>query len=180
MKLVYDYFPIICFFIAYKFYGIFIATAVTMAAALLQILIYWLIYRRFETMHLIMLAFILVLGSATLFFHKAIFIQWKPSIIYWTLGALLISSHIIGKKPLIYRMLSDQIDLPKKLWKRINFSWGIFLLMLGCINIYVVYHYSTNAWVNFKLFGTLGLTLLFGIIQILYLLCYMKEEKRKQ
>ena len=177
MKLLYDYFPIICFFIAYKLYGIFVATAVTMLASALQISVYWLIHKRFEKVHLITLAFILILGGATLIFHNAIFIQWKPSVIYWIIGLLLIFSHIIGKKPIIHRLLGDKIELPKKIWDRINFSWGLFFIVLGFMNIYVVYHYSTDTWVNFKLFGTLGLTLLFGAIQVIYLSRYVKEEK---
>ena len=175
MKLLYDYFPIICFFIAYKFYGIFVATAVTMVASVAQIGIYWLIYQRFEKIHLITLAFIVILGGATLLFHNAIFIQWKPTVIYWIFGLLLLFSHFIGKKPIIHRLLSDKIQLPKKIWDRINFSWGIFFIALGFLNIYIVYHYSTNAWVNFKLFGTLGLTLLFTLIQVIYLSRYIKE-----
>lgn len=148
-----------------------------MVASVLQIAIYWLIYKRTEKVHLITLAFILVLGGATLFFHKAIFIQWKPSVIYWIFGLLLIFSHVIGKKPIIHRLLGDKIQLPKKIWGRINFAWGVFFILLGFLNLYVVYHYSTNAWVNFKLFGTLGLTLLFALIQVLYLSRYVKEEK---
>lgn len=176
MKLLYDYLPLLCFFIAYKFFGIFVATAVTMTVSVLQILIYWLIYRRFEKIHLIMFIFILILGSATLIFHQEIFIKWKPSVIYWILGLFLIFSHFIGKKPIIHRMLGDKVDLPPKIWGQVNCSWGVFFILLGCLNLYVVYHYSTNAWVNFKLFGALGLTLIFGLIQVLYLSRYIKDK----
>jgi intracellular septation protein len=178
MKFLYDYFPIICFFIAYKFYGIFVATAVTMGASFIQVSGYWLIHRRFEKIHLITLALILLLGTSTLIFHKAIFIKWKPSIIYWVFALLLFGSQYIGKKPLLHRMLGDKISMPAKIWKRMNFWWGVFFTFLGILNLYVVYHYDTNAWVNFKLFGTLGITLVFLVLQALYMARHIEPEKK--
>lgn len=180
MKFIYDYFPIICFFVAYKLYGIYNATAVTMAASVLQIGIFWLVYRRFERLHLIMLAFILVLGGMTLILHDDIYIKWKPSVIYWIMGLLLIASHFFGKKPIIHRLLDGKLTLPKKIWSRVNFSWGIFFFLLGWINLYVVYHFSTNAWVNFKLFGALGLTLVFALVQVLFLSKHIEKEDKKE
>jgi len=178
MKLLYDYFPIICFFIAYKLYGIYVATAVTIIASAIQVSVYWLIYRRFEKVHLITFVLILVLGGSTLLFHKMIFIKWKPSIIYWLFSIALIVSQYFGKLTLIHRMLGDKIKLPQKIWSRINFFWALFFLFLGVLNLYVVYHYTTNAWVNFKLFGTLGLTLVFIILQVLYMYRHMEPEKK--
>lgn len=180
MKVLYDYFPILCFFIAYKFFGIYIATAVTMGASLLQIAAFWLINRRIEKLHLIMLVLILLMGSMTLIFHDEIFIKWKPSLVYWAIGSLLLFSHFFGEKPIIHRLLSDKIEMPHAVWRKINFSWGIFFLVLGWINIYIVYHFSTNAWVNFKLIGTLGLTILFAVAQILYLSRYIKDVPEKK
>ncbi len=184
MKLLYDYFPIICFFIAYKLYGIYVATAVTIGASILQVAFFWLKNRRFETIHLITLAFVVVLGGATLIFHKAIFIKWKPSIIYWIFSIVLIGSHFFTTKPLLHRLLSSKISLPLKIWARLNITWAIFFLLLGFLNLYVVYNYSTSSWVNFKLFGTLGLTLVFIIAQTLYMARHMdsddKTNKKKE
>lgn len=176
MKFLFDYFPIICFFIAYKLFGIYIATAVTMAASLLQMGIYWLLYRQFEKLHLITLILIFILGGFTLIFHKAIFIKWKPSIIYWVFSLALIGSQYIGKKTLIARMLGSKIDLPAKIWTQLNWAWAIFFLLMGFANMYVVYHFSTNAWVNFKLFGTLGLTLVFIVLQAIYMAKHMTQQ----
>ena len=176
MKLLYDYFPIICFFIAYKLYGIYVATAVTMAAAVLQIVALWLVKKRFEKLQLITLALILVFGGTTLIFHKAIFIQLKPSVIYWLFSIALLGSQYIGKKPLIRRMLDMHINLPARIWNHLNLAWGLFFLMLGLLNLYVVYHYSTSAWVNFKLFGTLGLLIVFTIAQGIYLSRHIIEK----
>ncbi len=170
MKLLFDYFPILCFFIAYKFYGIYTATAITMAASVLQVGGYWFKHRRFDNMHLITMCLILVLGSATLFFHEDIFIKWKPSVIYWLFAIALFGSPYYGtKKPLISRLFASQIELPLNIWKQINLSWGVFFTLMGIVNLYVVYHYSTGAWVNFKLFGTLGLTTVFCIVQAFYI-----------
>jgi intracellular septation protein len=180
MKLLYDYFPIICFFIAYKLYGIYIATAVTMVAAALQVTVLWLVKKRFEKLHVITLALILVLGGTTLLFHKAIYIQLKPSVIYWLFSLFLIGSQYIGQKPLIRRMLDMHIQLPERIWKQLNLAWSLFFLFMGFLNLYVVYHYSTNAWVNFKLFGTLGLLILFAIAQALYLSRYIDEDQKKK
>ncbi len=176
IKFLFDYFPIICFFIAYKFYGIYVATLVTMIASALQLAAYWLIHRRFEKLHVITFILIMILGSATLIFHKVIFIKWKPTLIYWAFFIVLTGSHFIGKKTVAHRMLGDKIAIPTNIWKRINIAWAIFFLILGFVNLYVVYHYDTNAWVNFKLFGTLGLTFAFILLQVAYMWRYIERE----
>ncbi len=178
MKFLYDYFPIICFFVGYKFYGIFTATAVTMGASLLQVSAFWLKHRRFEKLHLITLAFVILLGGSTLIFHKEIFIKWKPSIVYWIFSLVLFTSQYVGKKPLLQRILGEKVALPKKIWSRLNMVWSIFFLGLGILNLYVVYNYTTDAWVNFKLFGTLGITLAFIIAQAIYMTRYMETPKK--
>lgn len=178
MKLLFDYFPIVCFFIAYKLYGIFVATAVTMAACALQVGFYWLRHRRFETLHLVTLALVIILGGSTLIFHNDIFIKVKPSAIYWIFSLCLLGSQFIGKKNLMERMLSEQIHIPKKIWTTLNSAWAAFFLMLGFLNLYVVYHYSTNTWVNFKLFGTFGIMVVFIILQSLYLAKYIKDSPK--
>ncbi len=169
MKFLFDYFPIICFFIVYKLYGIYVATAATIAASALQVGFYWLKNRKFEKLHLITLALVFFLGGSTLIFHKVIFIKWKPSIIYWMFALVLVISQFFSKKSVLQRMLGDKIALPNKVWARLNLSWAIFFTLLGGLNLWVVYHFNTNTWVNFKLFGTLGLTLLFVIIQAFYM-----------
>lgn len=177
MKFLFDYFPIVCFFIAFKFFGIYIATATMMVASLLQVGVFWLKHRRVEKLHLIILILVFILGGSTLIFHKEIFIKWKPSIVYWIFSIALLASHW-SQKTILSRMIGDKINLPNKIWTRLNFSWGIFFLFLGFLNLYVVYHYSTNAWVNFKLFGTLGLTVVLVIAQAIYMsYYYAKSEK---
>lgn len=169
MKFLFDYLPIIVFFIAYKYANIYLATALTMITSVLQVVTLWLLHRRFEKFHLITMAFVVILGSFTLLLHNPIFIQWKPTIVYWIFSAVLIGSQMIGSKSLVHRMLDEKIALPLKVWQRLNTSWAIFFAGLGALNLYVVYHFSTNAWVNFKLFGTLLLLLTFILLQALYI-----------
>lgn len=177
MKLLFDYFPIICFFIAFKLNGVYVATGVTMAACVLQNIVYGLIHKRFEKLHVITLFSVLILGGFTLFFHNAIFIQWKPSIIYWIFAVVLLFSQYVSGKNLLAHLLGDKIVLPKKVWNQLNISWSLFFIFLGLLNVYVIYHYSMNAWVNFKLFGTLGLTLAFTIAQAIYMSQFIQPEE---
>jgi len=179
MKILFDYFPIICFFIAYKLYGIYVATVVTMIACGIQIGTYWIMHRRFEKMNVITLFVVVLLGGSTLIFHNAIFIQWKPSVVYWLFSIVMLGSHVIGKKTIMQRMLDAKVTMPRSIWSRINFAWGVFFMLLGFLNLYVAYHYSLNAWVNFKLFGTLGILLVFVILQALYMSRYIESAEKE-
>lgn len=172
MKFLFDYLPIIVFFVAFKWGGIYLATALSMITSVLQVAGLWLLHRRFEKFHLITMAFVVILGTFTLLLHDPIFIKWKPTLVYWIFSAVLIGSQFIGNKSLVHRMLDEKIALPLKVWQRLNTSWAVFFAFLGCLNLYVVYHFSTNAWVNFKLFGTLALLLAFIILQALYMAKY--------
>lgn len=173
MQLLFDFFPIFLFFIAYKFFGIFNATAVAILASGAQLAWVWHKKRRLEITYVVTFVLILVLGGATLVFHNPMFIKWKPTAIYWALGLLFGGSNYIGKKPVLQRLLSDKLTLPDKIWRRLSVGWTIFFLAVGGINLYVVYNFSTNAWVNFKLFGVLGLTFVFGLFQSMYVAKYL-------
>lgn len=175
MKILFDYFPIICFFIAYKLWGIYIATLAAMGASTLQVGYYWLRHHRFEKLHVITLGFILVLGGFTLILHNPIYIKWKPSIIYWIFSIALFSHTIFKNQPLMKKMLGKKMTMPDKIWRNFTNLTGLFFFGLGFLNLWVVYHYSTNAWVNFKLFGTLGLTLLFFISVGIYISRFASE-----
>lgn len=179
MKLLFDFLPILLFFVTYKFFGIYAATTVAIATSLIQVTFFRIKNKRFESMQVITFFSILLLGGATLFLHNEIFIKWKPTILYWILGLLFVGSSLFAKKPLIQRMMENTIQMPQPIWHRLNMSWSIFFVLLGAANLYVVYHYSTDIWVNFKLFGTLGLTILFVIIQSFYMAKYMTTEEKK-
>ncbi len=168
-KILFDFFPIVLFFIAYKLYGFYTATIVVIVASIFQTGIYWLRYRRFEKSHLIALALIVAMGSATILLENELILKWKPTILNWIFAIVLLGSHWIGKKTIIERILGTNLTLPSPIWVKLNLSWVIFFLFLGFINLYVVYNYDTDTWVNFKLFGFLSITVLFSLAQALYL-----------
>lgn len=177
MKLLFDFFPILMFFICYKLFDIYTATAVAMGASLFQVVFYRIKTQKYEKMHLISLGLILVLGGATLFFHNPWFIKWKPTGLYWLASLVFMSSSFIGKKPIIQKMMDGNISLPRKIWYRLNSAWALFFMLMGGLNLYIAYYFSTNIWVNFKLFGGAGLTLLFIFMQAMYLAKHVIEDK---
>jgi len=176
MKLLFDFFPIVLFFIVYKCADIYTATAVAMVASVTQVAFYRLKFQHYDKMHLISLAIIVILGSATLFFHNPLFIKWKPTGIYWLSALVFFGSSFIGSKPIIQKMMEANVALSDKIWFRLNSAWSVFFIIMGTLNLYVAYYYDTDAWVNFKLFGGVGFTLLFVLIQAFYLTKHMDEK----
>jgi intracellular septation protein len=156
---------------------VLLATAVVMAATAVQI--GWLLLRgrRVDAMLWVSLGLVLVLGGATLWFHSETFIKWKPSVLYWIMGASLWVSHTIFRHNLLHALMGGQIDLPGAVWQRLNFAWIAFFGLMGLLNVYVAYSYPTAVWVNFKVFGSLALMLVFLVVQALYLGRYLKNEE---
>ncbi len=177
MKLLVDFLPIILFFIAFKLYGIYVATSVAIATCIAQIIWHWVKYHKIDIQQIITVCIVTVLGGATLALHNEIFIKWKPTAIYWIFAAVCLGSHLT-KQTIMQRIMQKNITLPNTAWKKLNFSWVIFLFLIGLANIYVVYHFDTNTWVNFKLFGVLGLTVVFVILQAIYLSKYINPETK--
>jgi intracellular septation protein len=184
MKFLYDLFPLLLFFAAFKFYDIYVATAVAIVASFVQVGLFWFKHRRFETMHLVTLAVIAVFGGMTLLLHDDTFIKWKPTLVYWILSAIVLTSQWFGSKTAIERMMSSQLALPETVWKRLNMSWGIFFAALGAVNIYVAFYYALdldeetrrNIWVNFKVFGLLGITLVFVLAQAFFMAKHIQDK----
>lgn len=181
MKLLFDLFPVILFFIAYKLYGIYTATVVAIAASVLQVAYVYIKNKKVEKMHLITLGLIVVLGGATLILQDEAFIKWKPTVVNWGFAIVFFGSHFIGKKPIIRRMMDQAIALPDHAWNVLSNMWILFFIFSGIVNIYVAYNYDTDTWVNFKLFGLMGLTIAFIIAQGFYISRYMQDmEEEKQ
>lgn len=174
MKLLFDFFPILAFFIAYKMYDIYVATAVAIVGSIIQVGYSWLQHRKVEKMHLITMLMIVVLGGATLLLQDETFIKWKPSVVNWAFGLAFIGSHFIGKKVIVQRMMESSVELPAHIWPRLNIAWAIFFILIGFVNLYVAYNYDTDTWVNFKMFGMIGLTILFIIGQAFFIGKYIK------
>lgn len=180
LKLFYDFFPIVLFFIAFKIYGIYVATGVGIAVTGLQLLFNTLWHRRFDKQLLITFIVFVFFGGMTLYFHNPLFVKWKPTVIYWIFAVILLGSQFIGEKPIIQRMLTKMLEnatVPDVIWRRLNMAWVIFFTALGCLNLYVAYSFSTDTWVNFKLYGTLGALMGFSFLQAMCLARYMSESK---
>lgn len=175
MKFLFDLFPVILFFAAFQVWDIYVATGVAIAATFVQI--GWLALRKkkIEPMLWASLAIIVVFGGLTLFLRDKTFIQWKPTVLYWLFAAVLAGAALTGRN-LIKAMMSKQIVLPEPLWAKLNWSWVGFFAFMGAANLFVAYNFSESAWVNFKLFGGLGLMLLFVLAQGVVLSRYAEDK----
>jgi intracellular septation protein len=165
MKLLFDLFPVILFFVAFKVSGIFVATAVAIGATFAQIGWVWWRHRKVDTMLWISLGIITVFGGATLLFQNETFIKWKPTVLYWVFASALLGGKLFFKRNLIRSMLGDKLQMPDLAWHKLNLSWIGFFIVMGLLNLFVAYSYDTDVWVNFKLFGGMGLTLVFVLVQ---------------
>jgi intracellular septation protein len=176
MKFLFDLFPIILFFVAFKIWGIFTATAVAIVATLVQIAWVAFRHRKVDPMLWVSLGVVTVFGGATLVLHNDTFIKWKPTVLYWAFSVALVVSQMAFNKNLIEAMMGKQITLPHAIWSKLSLIWAAFFVLLGLVNLFVAYHYTTDQWVNFKLFGATGCLLVFIVGQSLWLSKYMKEE----
>jgi intracellular septation protein len=208
MKVLFDLFPVILFFLAYtgakrapeaaasvvsSLLGavgaagavlvdqapILLATAVAILATFGQV--GWLLARgrKVDTMLWISLAIIVVMGGATLLLRDPTFIKWKPTVLYWSFAVVLLGADLVLHKNVIRTMMQEQLSLPDLVWRRLNLSWVAFFAVMGAVNLYVAYNYSESAWVNFKLFGGIGLMVAFVVLQGLMLSRFIESEQRK-
>ena len=164
MRLLFDFLPIVVFFLTYKLFGIYTATAAAILVNLLQVISYWIKHRTVPSIQLISLVLILLFGGGTLLLHNELLIKWKPTVLYWLLACTALVTQFFGKKSLIQHLLETNIVLPTHLWSSLNRNWIIFFV--------------TNTWVNFKLFGLLGITFLFILIQAIYLARYLRSDEK--
>ena len=200
MKLLFDLFPVILFFATFKYSEknpeaaagwmnallggavdlkqapILLATVVVIAATIAQIA--WVHFRhgRVDKMLWVSLGLVVVFGGLTLVFQDETFIKWKPTILYWVFaGSLAFAALVLRKNP-VRAMLGEQLTLPDAVWTRVNFSWVAFFLFMGALNLFVAFNFPTDTWVNFKLFGGMGLLLLFVLGQGLLLSKYVEDK----
>ena len=176
MKFLFDLFPVILFFVAFKFFGIYPATAVAIGATFVQIGWVWYRHRKIDNMLWVSFGVIVVFGGATLLLHDETFIKWKPTVLYWLFGVVLLTAEIGFRKNLIKAMMEKQMALPDAVWRKLLMSWAGFFTVMGALNLYVAFNYSTDAWVNFKLFGGMGLMLVFVVLQALMLAKYVDSK----
>ncbi len=206
MKLLFDFLPILLFFATFKYAEghkdwaaalasdhlgfivsggvvgpqeapVLLATVVVIAATLAQVLVLLALRRKIDAMLWVSLALVVALGGATIWFHSDTFIKWKPSVLYWVVGAGMGLSALLLKKNLIKAAMGQQLSLPEPVWARLNGAWVVFFTVMGCLNLYVAYAYPTDIWVNFKLFGGLGLMVLFTLAQGWYLSRHLNDSE---
>ena len=176
MKLLLDFFPILLFFGAFKIWGIFVATSVAIVATLVQL--GWMRFRtgRTEPMQWLSLGVIVVFGGATLVAQDETFIKWKPTVLYWAMGGALAIGQVFFRRNWLQSLMKSQMALPDHAWRVMLWSWCGFFAVMGVLNIWVAYRFDTDTWVNFKLFGGMGLMLVFVLLQAVYLGRFMQTE----
>ena len=177
MKLLFDIFPVVLFFVAFNLYDIFVATAVAIVASFVQIGWVWFKHRKVDNMMWVGLAVITVFGGATLLLKDDTFIKWKPTVLYWLFGGVLAVAALGFKKNLVRSIMGQQVSLPDPVWQKLLASWIGFFTVMGVINLYVAYNFSLDTWVNFKMFGGIGLMLLFVVAQALFLAKHVQDQK---
>lgn len=188
MKILFDFFPVIIFYIAYtiskKFVGevngMVIATALLIAATCVQVAVNWFRQRKIEKMHIVVLVLAIVFGGATIYFHEPAYLVWKVTLGNWLFAVAFLASHFIGDRPIIKRMMQHAVELPEQIWNRLSYMWILFFVGVGAINLVVAEQVSFDTWVQFKLFGMLGLTIAFVIIQSFYLARHVKDKEPEE
>ncbi|MFS0754214.1 septation protein A [Noviherbaspirillum sp. 1P10PC] len=204
MKFLFDMFPVILFFGVFKWgeghadaaqamvgqylsglvsggsvgpeqAPILLATAVAIIATIAQIAYLLIRGRKVDGMLWVSLAIIVVFGGATIYFHNEAFIKWKPTVLYWVFAVVLIGAQVTMGKNLIRLMMKAQIDLPDPVWTRLNLAWAGFFAAMGALNLYIAFNFPTSVWVNFKLFGFMGLMIAFVVAQTMFLSKYIKD-----
>lgn len=179
MKPFYDLIPAIVFYVIYQIWNIYWATGALIIITGLQLAYVWFRHKRVDKLLLIIFLLVFIFGGLTIILHDAEFLQWKVSVVNWLFGAAFLFSAWFTKKPIIQRFLEKSVELPKKVWHTLNYAWGIYFIVIGCVNLYVALTFSLNAWVDFKTFGLIGLTIVFIVGQSFYLHKYLKEPPQK-
>ncbi|AIX73637.1 MAG: septation protein A [Mixta calida] len=178
MKQLLDFLPLVVFFIFYKLYDIYIASGALIAATGLALVASWVLYRKLEKMTIFTFVLVAVFGTLTLVFHNDEFIKWKVTVIYTLFAVALLFSQFFMEKPLIQSMLGKELQLPQHAWRKLNIAWALFFLACGLANIYVAFWMPQAFWVNFKVFGLTGLTLLFTLLSGVYIYRLMPQDQK--
>lgn len=196
MKFFFDFFPVLLFFLTYKFFGsvpaelidlanqipfisidhnnpkdaMFLATLVIIIATIVQNIVHYYVYRRFEKMHLVSLGLLLLLGGATIIMKDAELLVWKVTVVNWLFGLVFLGSQFVGEKNIVQRLMGQAFEATKSVWIRINLAWVVFFVVIGLVNLYIYHAFGEDSWVNFKFYGLMGSTFIFIIAQSVYLM----------
>ena len=176
MAILTDFLPLVVFFVVFTLKGMYWATGALMVATVVVVAAGWFRQKRLHRLPLIMLVLVMILGGATIYFQNELFIMWKPTVVYWLLALAFVVSQFVGATPLAKRLMGQALDLPDRLWRRLNLVWAVFFYLLGLANICVFSTYSDKVWVKFKVFGVLGVMVVFCLGQAIVLRKYLKAE----
>jgi intracellular septation protein len=180
MQIVVDFLPVIAFFAVYQFLGIYAATAAIIAVMAIQIAIQFLQKGSVNKMLLVSGILVALFGGATLWLRNGLFIQWKPTIVNWLFALAFLGSQYFGDKTLTERMMGHAVELEARFWRQLNVIWVANFGFLGAANLYVIYNYDEATWVNFKLFGMLGLTLVTAIGQAVWITSRVRPDHQEE
>lgn len=180
MQLLYDFLPIIVFVAVFKLQDIYAATAAIMIVMSIQVAVQWLRHRKVSNMLLVSTVLVVFFGAATLMLRNPIFIQWKPTIVNWLFAIVFLGSQFIGDKSMCERIMGEAIELESAFWRQLNLMWVANFTLLGAANIYVVYNFDEATWVNFKLYGMLGISLLTAVGQAIWVSAHLANRDKKQ
>lgn len=178
MKAFLDFLPVVAFFLAYFLFGrdMYLAVIVLMIATAIQFALLLLLKQEISTMHKVSAGLVMVLGAVTLFLRNDMFIKWKPTVLYWIFAAVLLGSEYLHKTSVMEHLMGSAVKLEKHVWRSVTHIWTVAFIAFGLINLYVVYNFSEAVWVNFKLFGLMGLTFLLMIVTVLRIHKHLPEE----
>jgi intracellular septation protein len=179
MHAIFEYIPLIIFFIVNKFADIYWATGSLIITSALQILYYVVKKEKIPTRNWIFFGLIAVFGGLTIFLHDDTFIKWKVTIINEFFALALLVSYYVFNKNIIKQFLSESLTLPDPVWVKLNLAWALFFAFLGAINLYVAFNFDLETWVNFKVFGLTGITLVFAVGSIFSLYKYLPQESEE-
>ena len=169
MSALFDFLPLIAFFVAFKLKDIYFATGTIIVLSIAQVAWSWARTRKLATLPLVTAAMALTLGGLTLVLHDERYIKWKVTVVYWIFAALFAGSNWYGAKPLWQRVLDEQFEAPRAVWVRLTLGSALFFALLGAVNLWVISHYDTATWVNFKVWGVLVALFAFTLVQVAYL-----------
>lgn len=205
VKILFDFLPVALFFVVFKYADahkawaasfatghlgfligggvvgekeapILLATAVVIVATAAQVVVLKLLRRNVPRMLWVSLGLVVVLGALTIYLKSDTFIKWKPTLLYWAFAAVIALAPIVAGKGVLQAVMGGQFELPAEVWKRLTIAWVVFFAAMGALNLWVAYTLSTDAWVNFKLFGGIGLLLAFMVGQGVYLTRHLPDE----
>lgn len=178
-KLIVDFLPLIIFFAVFKFYGIYWATAAAIIGTLAQMLYLKATKQTIQPMHWLGLIIVVVFGGLTIYLQDETFIKWKPTILYWAFAVILLVGRLLFKRNFLKSLLGSQLELPGHAWDVLAAMWIVFFGFMGALNIYIAYRFATPVWVNFKVWWSMGLLIVFSILQALYMSRYLTEPNEK-